>query len=303
MDQNSLNSLTSVNAVKTETHSVSDLDLEASAHKSGGTAELMMQTPPSQNVVDKGLANPDADARPVSPRPTATKNVSHLPGDTTAARKIVAMEDANTQSNSLRTSSAVVKEKSMLPPPPVQKASEKTSPSRERLMPPPPRIPESSQTMTKKVLLPLPRKNSESVDLSASAKATDTGHMPPPPPRQAVAPSATSDARPFLFLPIQSIHDLRPLPSPSPEPWKAFGWQRVPSKSKANSFSYLHVKTGLRQKKVPTGEPSAQAVKKYRRSLKRKRRAEKPLLQHQPSKNWHMFLKKKDKKRKKDTER
>ena len=56
-------------------------------------------------------------------------------------------------------------------------------------------------------------------------------------------------------------------------------------------------------RRVPTGEPSAQAVKRYRRSLKRKRRTEKPLLQHQPSKNWHMFLKKKGKKRKKDAQR
>ena len=260
MDQNHSNSLTPVNAVKTETRSVSNLGFKYSAHESGSTAELAMQTPPSQSVVDRGVANPDADVRPIPPRPTATKTVSHLPGKTTTAEKSITIQEANAHSSSLHSSGVVAKEKAMLPPPPVQKASEKKSPSLERMMPPPPRLPESSQPITNKVLLPLPRQKPQSVDSSAAAQDLNTGHMPPPPPtfdstpisRQTeppVPPPVTPGAQPVRSLASQSIRGLRPLPSPRPDPWTAFGWQRVPSKSKANSFSYLHVKTGLRQKK------------------------------------------------------
>ena len=211
-----------------------------------------MQTPPPQNTTDKDVANREVGVDLIPPRPTAPKTVLHLPGNTTTVDRITTTQEASMNRSSSHTTSAVARatEKSMLPPPPVQKAAASDNT-------PPPRRPESFQRMTTNTLLPLSRQKSEAVGMSTSAQEGQTGHMPPPPPffngaptSPQTEPPATSSAQPVHPLPPQSIHKLRPLPLRKTDaPWEAFGWKRVPSKSKSNSFSFLHVKTGLRQKR------------------------------------------------------
>jgi hypothetical protein len=41
-------------------------------------------------------------------------------------------------------------------------------------------------------------------------------------------------------------------------------WKAVPSQSRPGQFSYVHVPTGLKQSRVPTGEPSEEAVEAFR---------------------------------------
>ena len=74
-------------------------------------------------------------------------------------------------------------------------------------------------------------------------------------------------------------------------------WQRVPSRSRPGEFSYLHLRTGLKQRKFPVSEPSDTEVAEHLAVMKRlassgKKRAA-PLMQNEPTAAWHAYLKKK----------
>ena len=103
----------------------------------------------------------------------------------------------------------------MLPPPPRHMAEDKCAPTREGgTMPPPPSGPTGAGVTHMSAMKSLSSRDKVSAGTS-------------------------------VLRPLPSLKAGATTKSPS---WEACGWKRVPSKSKPNSFSYLHVKTGLRQK-------------------------------------------------------
>ena len=168
------------------------------------------------------------------------------------------------------TKPPVALEAKKMPLPPYKSTEvDKCTPTQEGIMPPPSH-PAITGVKNISMLPPPPRRKIEAVD---TCTVTGEGAMPPLPPRQLMTqatnmsiimppPShdhssgetaASHSTKIILSIPPQPMCGLRPLPSlkgrnakaPS---WETSGWKRVPSKSKPNSFSYLHVKTGLRQK-------------------------------------------------------
>ena len=83
-------------------------------------------------------------------------------------------------------------------------------------------------------------------------------------------------------------------------------WKRVPSASRPGEFSYMHVPTGLKQKKFPGGDPSSDDIAAHFAALRKragsdsgsagssKRKKEtRPLMKNESTASWHSYLEKK----------
>ena len=74
------------------------------------------------------------------------------------------------------------------------------------------------------------------------------------------------------------------------------GWRAIPSKSRPGEVSYFHEPTGLKQARLPTATPSAEAVERFlavtRAAKAKKKRKAAPLLRNKPTANWQTYLKK-----------
>ena len=138
---------------------------------------------------------------------------------------------------------------------------------------------------------------------SPSAPAPPPPPVPPPPPPPVLPPALPPPLPPSTDEP-QPQSPARPPPPPPPivppESSTAVtaidvsaerpllpSWQRVPSKSRPGEFSYMDLRTGLKQTKFPESEPSAAevaehlAVKQQRASSGKKRAA--PLMKNEPT--------------------
>eukprot|EP00308_Calcidiscus_leptoporus_P018089 CAMPEP_0119379274 /NCGR_PEP_ID=MMETSP1334-20130426/51979_1 /TAXON_ID=127549 /ORGANISM="Calcidiscus leptoporus, Strain RCC1130" /LENGTH=200 /DNA_ID=CAMNT_0007398735 /DNA_START=9 /DNA_END=611 /DNA_ORIENTATION=+ len=83
-------------------------------------------------------------------------------------------------------------------------------------------------------------------------------------------------------------------------------WKRIPSKSRPGEFSYLHLPTGLKQAKLPDGEPSSDVISAHFAALRKaqavtateqpkaagkRSRDPRPLMQSETTAGWHAFRK------------
>ena len=136
----------------------------------------------------------------------------------------------------------------LMPPPPARPRAGEGGALAQGAMPPPPaRIPQPAPSPPPAAPAdPAPPSHWQGVD--SQQLAAERGACRGEPAAAGPAPGETgaSDA------------------SGVPEAELPRNWKAVPSQSRPGQFSYVHVPTGLKQSRAPTGEPSEEAVEAFR---------------------------------------